>query len=221
MSTRLKKGDISIAELLRVSYYYYRKVDDKAWRSRVDIKSATMVHRNNYVYDRKEKGWVQTGREVRLDFFVRSKPESYKKIDTVGIHTYPVTFLIRGIDKGIYSAFRWRTGGVKRILFPKKGMTEQQRILTANANIKAGNQLNFFFHCEYVAKQYGLLFGPCRAKWPPNKTNPNMEIFFDKTALYIVIKILIPLLGKDGGKLKKYYKNDETFNPQEVIKQFR
>lgn len=29
MSTRLKKNDISIAELLQVSYQYYRKVDDK------------------------------------------------------------------------------------------------------------------------------------------------------------------------------------------------
>ena len=48
-----------------------------------------------------------------------------------------------------------------------------------------------------------------------------MDIYFDKTALSIVIKISIPLLGKDGGKLKQYYKNDENFNPQEVMKQFK
>jgi hypothetical protein len=221
MSARLKIGDISIAELLKVSYQYYRKVDDKAWRAKVDIKSATMVHRNNYTYDKKEKNWVQTGREVRLDFFVRSKPESYKKIDTINTHVYPVTFLLREIDKGIYSAFRWRTGGYKKILFAKKGMTKQQRILIANANIKNGSQLNFFFHLEWVSKQYGLLFGPCRANGAPDTVNKNKEIFFDKTALTIVIKILIPLLGKDGGKLKKYYKNDENFNPQEVIKEFK
>ena len=29
MSARLKKGDITIAELLQVSYQYYRSVDDK------------------------------------------------------------------------------------------------------------------------------------------------------------------------------------------------
>jgi len=221
MSARLKIGDISIAELLKVSYQYYRKVDDKAWRAKVDIKSATMVHRNNYTYDKKEKNWVQTGREVRLDFFVRSKPESYKKIDTVGVHIYPVTFLIREIDKGIYSAFRWRTGGYKKILFARPGMTKQQRILAANANIHNGSQLDFFFKIEWIAKQYGLLFGPCRAKWAPNKSNSDMAVYFDKTALYVVIHILIPLLGQDGGKLKKYYKNNENFNPQEVMKEFK
>ena len=221
MSSRLKKGDITIAELLQVSYQYYRSVDDKAWRSKVDIKSATMVHRNNYTYDRKEKGWVQTGREVRLDFYVRSKPESYKKIDTVSTHIYPVVFLLKNLSDGIYSSFRWRTGGMKKVLFPKKGMTKQQRIMIANANIRNGSQLNFFFHLEWVAKQYGLLFGPCRANGAPDTVNKSKEIFFDKTALYIVVHILIPLLGKDGGKLKKYYKNDETFNPQEVIKQFK
>jgi len=219
--SRLTKKDITIAELLKVSYQYYKKVDDKAWRAKLDVKSATMVHRNNYTYDRKEKGWKQTGREVRLDFTVRSKPESYKKTDTVSTHIYPVTFLLKDISKGIYSPFKWRTGGYKKILFAKKGMTKQQRLLITNTNIKNGSQLNFFFHIEWVAKQYGLLFGPCRANGAPNIVNKNKEIFFDKTALYIVIKLLIPLLGKDGGKLKKYYKNDDSFNPQEDMKQFK
>lgn len=218
---RLTKKDISIAELLQVSYQYYKRVDDKAWRSKTDIKSARMVHRNNYEYDRKEKNWVQTGREVRLDFIVRSKPESYVKTDTVNTHIYPVTFLLRDISLGIFSPFKWRTGGYKKILFAKKGMTKQQRTNVANANIINGSQMNFFFTLEWVAKQYGLLFGLCRANRAPHITNKNMDIFFDKTALSIVIKILIPLLGKDGGKLKQYYKNDENFNPQEVIKQFK
>ena len=219
--SRLTKKDISIAELLRVSYQYYRKVDDKAWRSKVDVKSARMIHRNNYTYDRSEKVWKQTGREIRLDFQVRSKPESYIKKDTIGVHIYPVTFLIKDLSLGIFSPFRWRTGGYKKILFAKKGMTEAQRIMIANTNIKNGSQLNFFFNIEWIAKQYGLLFGPCRANRAPSIANKNMDIYFDKTALSIVIKILIPLLGSDGGKLKQYYRNDQNFNPQETMKQFK
>lgn len=207
---KLKVGDISIAEIVALSRHAFQKklIDNKAYRSRIDVVNAKITARRNMKYDFSKKQWVQTGREVRFDFLIKSDPKTYKKTDTVDIHKYPVTFLIRNLDKGLQSAFRWRTGSFKKPRMPKKGISKSQRQSIVNQNIRNGVQMEFFFDLEWVLDKWGLLFGPNYAKWQPRKTNPDLYPFFDKHAWYCVTKILLPLLrAKKGFIINKLFKN--------------
>jgi hypothetical protein len=211
---RLKKGDITIKELLTLSLALYKKegIDNKLLREKKDVLGGKISFRRGLVYNRAEKKWEQSSREVRIDFIVRSNPISYQKRDTVSIHKYPVTFLIKDWDKGMDSSFKWRTGGLKKWIPAKKhtkniseGKTPKEKdkirkekekikkenLEITNKNIRNGLQGNFIFHLMWVAKQYDLLFGPltCLNK-KPEKTNPKLDLYFDKTALYIVLKVL-------------------------------
>jgi hypothetical protein len=199
MTGRLKKGDISLSEVLALSYVYYGKFDNKLWRAGLDCHNIYIVKRQNYHYDRVKRTWIQDGREAKIVFRVVSKPISYKRIDTIKKHVYPVTFLFRDISMGEKSAIRWRTGSLKHPIIAKKGKkyTHKQRIEIANKNIKRNIQLDFFFNLEYILQQYGLLYGPNYAKWLPRKsTNIEHYPYFDKTSLYVVIRILLNMLGK-------------------------
>ena len=51
---RLKIGDISIAEVLELSRFVYRKegIDNKAWRAKMDVLSGKIIKRNNLEYNR-------------------------------------------------------------------------------------------------------------------------------------------------------------------------
>lgn len=200
-SQRLKKGDITLQQVYLLSRQYYQNntVDDKKRRARIDIISGKITQRNNLTYNRSTRRWEQTGQESKITFIVSSNPKSYKSEDTVKIHRYPVVFLFKDISKGIASPFRWRTGSQKSPIFPKKGVKKEKRIKAVNQNIKNQIQLQFFFHLEFVSKMYGTLFGRCRAKWPPKKTNPKMLLYFDKTAYFCVEKVLIPLLSTGKG----------------------
>lgn len=191
---RLTKGNLTIREVLGMSMYYYRKYDNKAERAKMDIISGKLVKRQNYEYDQSTKTWTQTGRDVKLEFLVRSDPISYKKSDTIKVHKYPVTILIHDVAKGVDSSFKWRTGSLKKPLFSKPGMDSQK---IAEKNIRNGVQLNFFFYLEYVLWKYGLLFGRNWATRPPIKTNPKMLPFFDKTSFFVMKKIVIPILTKN------------------------
>lgn len=208
---RLRKGDISIYELLELTQALFRsgKVDDKEYRSKLDVISAKLRYRNNLTYDRSLKKWVQTGREVRLDFNVRSDPISYKKNDTVKIHQFPVSFLVREWDKGIDSAFRYRSGSLYRWESAKKkvreGRNEQEKdrirkenLAITNRNIKRGIDAHFVFHLMFVLDAYDLLFGPNTAlRRAPNKTNPDLLPYFEKHSWKCLTEYIIPFMEKN------------------------
>jgi len=199
---RLKKGDIDIDTILMLSYQYYQQDagDDKKRRAQMDLIDGKIIARNNFSYDRSQKAWIQTGREVKFVFLVKSDPISYKREDTVKIHRFPVTFLLRDISMGMESAFRWRTGSLRMPKFNKKGMTKQQRIKIANGNINNGIQMQFFFELEAVLARWGLLFGRNRTNRLPRFTNPQLIPFFDKHALICVEECLMPIFTNPKGK---------------------
>ena len=213
MAAKLKKGDITIKEVLTLSRALYKgDTDDKRIRERKDVVGGKIVARRGLTYNRETKIWEQTSREVRIDFIVRSKPISYKKTDTVAIHKYPVTFLIKDWDKKMNSSFRWRTGGLKRWIPSKthkrnvsegktpkekdtiraeKEKTRKENLKITNMNITNGLQGHFIFNLMWVLKQYDLLFGPLTCKnTAPKITNSKYDVYFDKTALYIVMRVL-------------------------------
>ena len=218
MSIKLKKGDITINEVLTLSRAVYKgEIDNKLRREKLDVTGGKLTARRGLIYDPITKEWKQESREIKFSFLVSSKPISYEKTDNVAVHKYPVIFLIKNYEKGLNSSFRWRTGGLKkwkngkkykgRLLSEAKTPKDREDILRekakhkaenqkiADGNIKNGLQGNFIFHLMWVLKQYGLLFGPltCLNK-KPEITNKKLTPFFDKTALYIVLRILPKLL---------------------------
>lgn len=200
MAQRLKQSDFTIVGIYRLSHQAYRskkfKLDNKQRRMRLDVVSGKIIGRSNLSYNKETKVWEQTGREIKIVVLVRTVPKSYKANLNVK-HMYPVTFLIRDFEKGIKSSFRWRTGSFKRPLFAKKGAKPKQRKKLEEKNIRNGIQLQFFFQSMYVLKKYGLLYGPDTTNHkPPLKANPRMIPFFDKHALFVVEKILIPLFKR-------------------------
>lgn len=202
---RLRKGDLSLIEMLMISRRLYKlnKVDDKSKRAKPhhDIISAKIIARKNYIYDKNSREWRQTDkRHIRFEFLIQTIPVSYKKIDTLHKHTYPVTFVFYDIEgMGIYSPFKWREGGFKKPLFAKKGDSAGRRVQIANQNIKNGTQMQFFFDNETLLAKFKLLYGPdLTNKKLPKKRNPGLMPFFGKHAYFIVTKILLPLLtGKN------------------------
>jgi hypothetical protein len=207
-SNRLSSKDITIREMLILSYEYYSKKDDKAWRSKLDIKSARLNKRNNFKYNQKTHGWEQTGRDAKLTFMVKSDPVSYTRKDKLHFHYYPVVFLLHDVSKGIDSPFKWRTGSLMKPKFSRKGMSKDQRERIQEHNIKNGIQMQFFFELEFILKQFGLLFGVNWATYPPRITNPSGFPFFDKHAYFIATKIILPLIGRTGARLNQIWKNE-------------
>ena len=196
---KLKKGEITLNQVYAMSTALYNsgRVDNKKKRARLDILRAKMVKRRNFSFNRSSKVWEPDQRtSSKIEFLVSSDPISYPNTSGVKIHRYPVIFWFKNIEQGGDSPFRWRTGSQKGL---KKG---------GDANIKAGIQLQFFYHLEFVSKIYGTLFGRCRAKWPPKKTNPKKYLYFDKTSLYCVQRVLYPLFAKGFG-LSGSHSNEE------------
>jgi len=207
--SKLKKGDISLKEMFLLSKHLYRskKVDDKSKRAKLDVLGAKIRFVRNYIWDEKEKKWVQTAkRHIRFEFLVRTDPISYPKIDDIKIHVYPIYFLFYDIENmGLDSPFRWRAGSFKKPVL-NKNMSAKDK---ANINIKKQIQLQFFFHLMNVLARYGLLYGPDTTnKKLPRKTNPQLLPYFDKHSLWVVEKILLKLLSKSNREkfLKKINK---------------
>ena len=206
---RLKKGDITVKEILDLSKDLYKKkdIDNKARRVKLDITGAKITVRKNMIYDKNSKNWEQSGQLIKIIVMVTSKPVSYNRIDTLKLHRYPVFFLIQNLDKGIESPFRWRTGSFKKPRFTGSKSTKKERERVANQNIRNMVQMQFIFDLIQVLDKFDLLYGPNTSnRKNPSKTNPKLDPFFDKHALYAVEKIVIPLLTKGKKKLKKQLK---------------
>jgi hypothetical protein len=200
MSERLTNKGLTIKDVIRLSWQYYKSNngDNKAWRSKIDIVNAKITARNNYEYNRTDRVWEQTGRDIKITFLCKSDPKSYKKKDSISKHIYPITFLIHDISKGINSTFRWRTGSLKKPIFKNPSLSALQ---ISEKNIKNGVQLQFVYELEYILKKNDLLYGICYANRPPIKTNPKNKIFFDKHAFFIVANFLTPMLKTNGGAI--------------------
>jgi len=203
---KLTKKDISLREMIELSYSVYgNEVDNKKSRANIDVKSAKITFRNNL--ELIDGRWTQTGRNIKITLLCETIPTSYKKNDDLLIHQYPVTFLIRNINEGIDSTFRFRSGSFAKWRFPTKKISEgrntkeKDRIRKDNKRIRESNLRNkldghFFFYLMQVLDMYGLLYGPNTTNRDlPKKTNPKMIPYFDKHSLYCLEKIIIPILN--------------------------
>jgi len=200
---------ISIAQVFYTSLKLYKtQVDNKARRAQKDIRSAKIINKNNFEYNRSTKTWEQTGRSSKLVIEVRSDPRSYPAIDTIRIHKYPIVFEFQDIFKGAETPFKWREGSQKKPVFKVPGKDSQD---IADINIRAQIQMQFFFDMVWVAKQNNLLWGICHANRPPSIRNPKKLIYFGKHAYWAVKNIVIPLLSSDKlkqGVVKNKYRQD-------------
>jgi hypothetical protein len=210
---KLKKGDISLLELYRLSKSLYgNKVDDKEKRVRLDVKSAKVNIIKNFTYDKSQGIWKSTNkRSVKFEFIVSSKPISYKKIDTINTHKFPVTFVLWDIEQGMNSAFRYRSGSLKRPIMTPPGCGPEKRKAILNQNIRNGVDLGFFFNLEAILSAYNLLHGPNYTNKMPNKINPTYEVYFEKHSLFLIEHVLIKIFTNPMSlsKLKKMvFKNE-------------
>ncbi len=212
-SKRLTAEGITFKQMYQKSYKFYKlkKGDNKDLRMRMDVTSAKITARKKLEYDRSEKKWIQTGRDIKVEFLVSSEPISYKKRDSINVHKFPVTFIIHDIDKGINSTFKYRSGSLFKPRFSKKGMSSQQRQAIENYNLKKGIDLWFFFHLEWVLRQENVLYGVNYAKYKPKETNPKSYIYFEKHSLFCFKRILFPLLTTRKQLLKRVL-NEEREN---------
>ncbi len=219
MGSRLKIGDKSFNYILTLSEAVYKKkkIDNKKKRAKQDIVSAKLTARKGLSYDRKNKAWEQSSREVKIEFLVKSDPTSYKKRDSIKNHFYPITFLVRNWDKGLDSAFRCRVGSLAKPHFSKKikkDMNEKtkEKIRKSNKkiadyNIKKGIQMQFFFDSMRVYRLEGILWGVDYTNALPKVRNPDLIPFFSKHEYYIVTKILPYFFA--NAKLNQRFKNED------------
>ena len=208
-SSRLTKEGLTIRQVLQASYKYYgTQVDNKSARMKEDVVSARITSRRNM---RKIKGnWTQIGRNVKIVCLVKSSPTSYKRTDGLKYHYYPVTFLINNLSEGVDSTFKYRTGSEFKPSLDRKKITEEKtdkakkrarehNIKLEKENIKKGIQLAFFFENMQVHQMRGLLYGRNTTnRTLPKNRNPKNLVYFDKTALLVVTKVIIPILNKLG-----------------------
>ena len=165
-------------------------IDNKKQRADLDIVSGKITVRNNMEYNRSKRIWEQSGREVKIIVEVSSKPISYEKNDTINIHRFPVTFLIKSVELGLNSPFKYRSGSEKKPLLYTKGKSSTE---IANINITKQIDLHFFFHLMVVLKQAGILFGRDTTNGKsPTKTNPTGASYFEKHSFFVFEKVLIP-----------------------------
>jgi hypothetical protein len=237
---RLKKGDITLREILDLSLKVYKNdIDNKLIRSKLDVSSAKIVYRRNMSFNQQTKQWEQTGREAKIQFLIKTIPESYVDNSGIRIHQYPVTFLFKSFEQGLDSPFRSRVGSLKKPLFGKakkhfikdakdekeadKFRQENARLTEENKklgkrNILNGIQLQFFYDMEFVWEMYGLLWGPNYAKWAPKIKNPELIPYFSKHEIFIILKVLEPLFQKMQGFIKnRVFQNLEK--PETILRQ--
>lgn len=193
-SSQLRKNNITPSQVLSLSRMWYRSIDDKARRARMDIVGARIIKKTRLTYNRETGRWEQEGNSTKLIYNVRSIPESYESHSTIRVHRYPVTFWFQDINNGMNSVFRWRTGSFAKPRTRGKN--------TGDFNIKRGIQLQFFYELSYVLRYYGLLYGPNWATRRPTVTNKKMIPFFDKHAYYCFTKSVMPFLS-DPRKLRQ------------------
>jgi hypothetical protein len=206
---RLRRGDITLREIIRLSNDAYGKYVDNKKNRQVDITSAKISRRERLRYNFSTKQWEQVGSSVKFVFLITTDPVSYKrpKWDT-GKHKYPIYLLLKDMSKGIDSPLRWRDGSFKKPRFGKSiplGASKQQKekIRKKNAEIQKGNikngiQMQAFFDTHWVQSQYGLLYGPNYANRSPKIKNPKEYPFFSKHMWYIINTIVLPFFRKEA-----------------------
>jgi hypothetical protein len=215
---KLRKGDISLLEFYKLSKSLYgNKVDNKEKRVKLDITSAKVNIIKNFTYDKSQGIWKSTNkRSVKFEFIVSSKPVSYKRTDKIAIHKYPVTIVMFDIEQGMSSAFRYRSGSLKKPIFAPKGCGTEKAKKIGEQNIRNGVDMFFVFSLEAVLSAYNLLHGPNYTNKMPNKVNKNYEVYFEKHSLYIIEHVLMKIFSNPMSlsKLKKMvFKNGDNIGP--------
>jgi hypothetical protein len=211
LKRRLTQKDITLKEMLIISYDYYKKSsgDDKEWRASIDITSARLIRRQGFNFNKSTKQWEQNSREIKFTFLIKTNPVSYQRTDKLKYHYYPVVFLIKDISKAENSPIKWRTGSLFKPTFAKKGMSKEQREKIQNKNLSQQIQLQFFYELEWVLWEFNLLYGRNWATYPPRKANSSLTPFFDKHAFFIASRIILPLITSSKRfRLQELWKNN-------------
>lgn len=215
MNDKLTRGNITLAEMIRISRDLFKseKVDDKKKRAALDVVSAKVIATKNFTYNKVTKMWDDINRRsVKFEFMVKTDPMSYSHNDGLKYHYYPVVFLLYSIEDGVNSEFRYRSGSLKKPLFAPKGATAEQRKKIEIQNIRNGVDLGFFFNLEFALRSKNLLYGQCYATRAPKVTNPKKYVYLEKHSWAAVTKVLIYILNNPQAmsKIKRLvYKNEE------------
>jgi len=203
---RLKKGSVTLKQLLESSYALYRskEIDDKRKRVKLDLVSAKIRRRSNLEFNQSLKIWEQTNPYgVIFEFIVNSKPISYKRIDKLKKHTYPVFIHFLDFSLGMNSPVKLRTGTQFKWKKTPKGSSTKERQKIAERNIHNGVQADFIFGGNmFLYDLFGILYGRNSSNGkPPKIRNPKMLPYLDKTALFVITKIIIPMFRQTKSPL--------------------
>lgn len=210
LKRRLTQKDITLKEMLIISYDYYRKHDSKEIRAKLDITSARLIRRYGFNYNQSKKIWEQNSREVKMVFTVKSDPKSYKRTDNLKYHYYPCTFVFKDISKGIDSPVKVRCGSLfKPKSVGKKGLSSEMKKKLVEQDIKNGIEFNFFFYDMWILKQFNLLYERDWTNGPPRKTNPDLHPYLCKHLFFIAFHIILPLITSSKRfRLQELWKNE-------------
>lgn len=183
---------LTIRRVLNETYAHRETATRFKYESR-DMVRGVRIERVS-VYDGRNPG------EARTKFVIRtmSVPQYwpyYTRLDAQGRprkrqlkhrHYYEVT--IQMDELSIDAPFKARVGGLAKWDFTALGKDRRVRVgrtfkIIPGTNSARGLNGDFFFRCEWVYHDAGILFGRCWATRPPVKANPNRIVFFPKHAL--------------------------------------
>jgi len=188
-------GNYTLRRLIQNTYAH------QEFRTRFDYKQRDMVHgiriEKTDVYDGKNPG------EARTKFLVvsQSTPQYapyYTKVDSRGRprkrqmkyrHQYQV---IIQLDKlSIDVPVKLRIGASRKWDFspagrPRKIKQGRNIKIIEGTNVQNGRNGDFFFRCEWLYHNEGILFGRNWTNGPPVRTNPHGILFMPKHALAVI-----------------------------------
>jgi len=173
----------------------------KETRTRFDYRQRDMVKgiriEKISVYDGKNPG------EARTKFIIRSQSTPqyapyYTKSDSRGRprkrqmkyrHQYEVTIQLDKLS--IDTPVKIRVGASRKWDFtpagrPRKIKQGRNTKIIEGSNVTNGRNGDFFFRCEWVYQNEGILFGRNWTNGPPLQVNPKMIVFLPKHALAVI-----------------------------------
>lgn len=173
----------TLTKLLQNTYRYQRNRFQYKIRDLVRVLHIEQIK----VYDGKNPG------EARTKFIIRtqSTPQYYPyytRLDRWGRrrsrqmkyrHQYGVTIQLDRLS--LHVPFKGRVGALGKWDFGPNGKPKKVNgIIVEGSNVRRGINGDFFFRCEWVWHNEGILFGRTWTNGPPSRVNPYKIIFAPK-----------------------------------------
>ena len=177
------KNNWTLAKILQSTYQFKRNRFDYKIR---DYVTALHIEKVN-VYDGKNPGEARTKYVIRT----RSTPQYspyYTRTDRWGRkrsrqnkYKHQYTVIIQLDELSMHVPFKGRVGSLGRWDFSPAGRYKKVGgIIVEGKNVKRGLNGDFFFNCEWLWNEQGILFGRTWTNGPPAKVNPGKIIFAPK-----------------------------------------